>query len=59
MSFESVWGFNPDEVIRSQNLLRREPEADEPVYGADEQRAARIPSDVDSQILELRRLFRL
>ena len=29
MSFKSVWGFDPDEVIRAQNLLRREPDADE------------------------------
>jgi hypothetical protein len=57
MSFKSVWGFDPDEVIRVQSLLRREPDSDESTYGADEQRAARIPPDVQSQILELRRMF--
>jgi hypothetical protein len=57
MSFESVWGFDPDEVIRAQNLLRGKPDADESTYSADEQRAARIPPDVHSQILELRRMF--
>ena len=56
---KSVWGFDPDEVIRAQSLLRREPDADESTYGADAQQAARIPPDVDSQILELRRMFQL
>jgi NAD(P)-dependent dehydrogenase (short-subunit alcohol dehydrogenase family) len=32
MSFQSVWGFDPDEVIRSQKLDRREPNADESVH---------------------------
>jgi hypothetical protein len=59
MAFESVWGFDPDEVSRAQSLLRREPDADESMYSTDEQRAARIPPDVHSQILELRRMFRL
>ena len=57
MSFESVWGFDPDEVIRAQSLLRREPDGNESTYDAEEQRAARIPPDVHSQILELRRMF--
>jgi hypothetical protein len=57
MSFKSVWGFDPDEVIRAQSLLRREPDGDESMYDAEEQRAARIPPDVHSQILELRRMF--
>lgn len=57
MSFKSVWGFDPDEVIRAQRLSRREPEGDEPMYGADEQRTAGLPPDVHSQILELRRMF--
>jgi hypothetical protein len=59
MAFKSVWGFDPDEVIRAQSLLRHEPDADESMYGADEQRSARIPPDVHSQIFELRRMFRL
>ena len=57
MSFKSVWGFDPDEVIRAQDLLRREPDVDESMYSADEQRAAHIPPDVHSQILELRQMF--
>lgn len=57
MSFASVWGFDPDEVKRAQSLLRREMDADEPGYDADEQRAARIPADIELQIVELRRMF--
>jgi hypothetical protein len=52
-----VWGFDPDEVKRAQSLLRREMDADEPGYDADEQRAARIPADIELQIVELRRMF--
>ena len=59
MSFKSVWGFDPDEVIRARSPLGCESGVDEPMYGADEQRAARIPSDLNSQILELRRMLRL
>jgi hypothetical protein len=57
MSFKSVWGFDSNEVIRAQSLLRREPDINESTYGADKQRAARIPPDVHMQILELRRMF--
>jgi hypothetical protein len=57
MSFKSVWGFDSNEVIRAQSLLRREPDINESMYGADKQRAARIPPDVHTQILELRRMF--
>jgi hypothetical protein len=62
MSFESVWGFDPDEVIRVQSLLRRGPDtgdsdAGQSVYGVEEERAARMPPDVQSQILELLRMF--
>jgi hypothetical protein len=57
MSFKSVWGFDPDEVLRAQSMVRREPVADESTYSADEKRAACIPPDLRSQILELRRMF--
>jgi hypothetical protein len=59
MTLKSVWGFDPEKVIRAQPLLRRALHGDESVYGDDEQRAARIPSDVHSRILELHRTFRL
>ena len=59
MSFESVWGFNPDEAINAQGLVRGECETDRFAYNVAEQRAARIPSDSDSQIYELRRMYRL
>jgi hypothetical protein len=59
MAFKSVWGFDPDEVMRAQSLLRVQPDTDECKYYLDEQRTARIHLQVDSQIYELRRMFRL
>jgi hypothetical protein len=58
MGINSVWGFDPDEVMRAQRLFRGEPDK-ESAYSADEQRAARIPADTDRQIYELHRMFRL
>jgi hypothetical protein len=57
MSFKDVWGFDPNEVIRTQSLFRHDSDKDESI-NEDEQRAARIPVDVYSQICELRRMFR-
>ena len=59
MSFDSVWGFDPEEAIKAQDLVRAERETDSFSYNADDQRAARMPSDEDSQIYELRRMYRL
>lgn len=59
MSFKSVWGFDPEEVIRAQGSRPDEQSADESMYSFAEEQAARIPSDVRSQIYELRRIFRL
>jgi len=64
MSFESIWGFNPERESKAQNLYSSEPEPPELApkesgYSIVEQFAARIPCDVDSQIYELRRLYRL
>jgi NAD(P)-dependent dehydrogenase (short-subunit alcohol dehydrogenase family) len=56
---ESVWGFDPDEVMKAQRFVPREPDGFESAYEADEERAARIPPDINSQIYELRRMFRL
>jgi hypothetical protein len=58
MSFEAVWGFNPNKVIQAAGLPPSEIEA-EFTYSAEEQRAARIPSDVHSQVYGLRRMYRL
>jgi hypothetical protein len=58
MSFESVWGFDPDKVIQAVGLPPSEIET-EFTYSAEEQRAARIPSDLDAQVYELRRMYRL
>ena len=59
MSFEAVWGFGPDRVMQAKGLTPSEIETDKFTYSAEEQRAARIPSDVDSQVYELRRMYRL
>lgn len=59
MSFESVWGFDPEEVIKAQDLVRCERETNSFAYNVDDQRSARIPSGADSQIYELRRMYRL
>jgi len=59
MSFKSVWGFDPDEVMKTQRSVPGEPDGFESAYEADEERAAGIPPDINSQIHELRRMFRL
>ena len=59
MSFKSVWGFDPDEVIRAQRERYVEPDTHESTYNEREEHAARVPVDVYSQIYELRRMFRL
>ena len=43
MSFEAVWGFDPDRVIQTVGLPPSEIETDKLAYSAEEQRAARIP----------------
>jgi hypothetical protein len=57
MSFQSVWGFDPDEVIRSQELKRRESNVDEPEDEPADQPPPGMPLDVEAQIYELRRMF--
>ena len=59
MSFKAVWGFDPDEVMKAQRFVPREPDLFESAYEADEERDARIPPDINSQIYELCRMFRL
>jgi hypothetical protein len=58
MSFEAVWGFDPHKVIQAVGLPPSEIET-EFTYSAEEQRAARIPSDLHAQVYELRRMYRL
>jgi len=58
MSFTEVWGFDPDSAMKAQGFVRSQPESDF-TYSAAEERAARIPGDADSQIYELRRMYRL
>jgi hypothetical protein len=59
MSFEGAWGFDPDKAIQAQSLSASEIETDKSTYSAEEQRAARIPSDLHAQVYELRRMYRL
>jgi len=59
MSFRSVWGFDPDDVMKTQRFVPREPDGFESGYEADKEHAAGIPPDINSQINELRRMFRL
>jgi hypothetical protein len=59
MSFEAVWGFDPDRVIQAVRLPPSEIEREKFTYSAEEQRAARIPSDLHAQVYELRRMYRL
>ena len=59
MSFEAAWGFDPYKAMQANRLTASETETDESAYTAEEQRAARIPSHLNSQIYELRRMYRM
>lgn len=59
MSFEAVWGFDPYKEMQADGVKPFEIETDNFFYSAEEQRAARIPSDAHAQIYELRRMYRL
>ena len=59
MGFKAVWGFDPDEVAKAQALSRGVAQKDQSLYFIDDERAARIPRDAESQIFELHRIFRL
>ncbi len=61
MSFEAVWGFDPEKVLRVQKqfqqaLVQRCPEGEqEPELDNDE--GTGIPSSAASQVYELCRMF--
>jgi hypothetical protein len=59
MSSEAVWGSDPDKAIQAQVFSASETETDKSTYSAEEQLAARIPSDVRAQVYELCRMYRL
>jgi hypothetical protein len=59
VGLKEVWGFDPDEAARAQALFRGVADQDHSFYCIDDERAARIPRDAESQIFELRRIFRL
>jgi len=60
MSFEGVWGFNPAEVPKRHNRSRQNlPHAEYRGYSAQQEQAARIPSEPWAQVAELWRMIRL
>jgi len=59
MSFEAVWGFDPERVNQVVGLPPSEIETDKFAYSSEEQRGARLPSDLHAQVYELRRIYRL
>ena len=42
MSFEAVWGFDPDRAVQSQAVPPSEIETEKFTYSAEEQRASHI-----------------
>jgi len=59
MGIKAVWGFDPDEVAKAQNAFQRLTSEEEPEERGSLEKCAGIPSGADSQIYELRRVFRL
>ena len=70
MSFEAAWGFDPEKVLRAQNLFQQvsdgisHSEANVgKVDGTElitiDPQDARIPRGAASQIYELKRMFRI
>jgi hypothetical protein len=57
MSFKSVWGFDPEEVSRSKEFKRRDPNIDSSEHEFEDQSPPNMPFDVHAQINELRRMF--
>jgi len=61
MSFEAVWGFDPERVLQAQNLLQNEfvlKAGKDQVEMGDGVQEVKIPESVDAQLYELRRMFR-
>jgi hypothetical protein len=59
MSFESVWGFNPDKKANTGNSPAEHPPSSDCAYTPDEERAAQMPLGSWAQINELERLSQL
>ena len=59
VGIKAVWGFDPDEVAKAQVLSRGASDKGNSAYGIAEEAAARLPLHAESQIYELRRIFRL
>lgn len=59
MSFEAAWGFDPYKAMQANGSTASETETDQSTYSAEEQRSARIPLAMHSQVYELRRMYRM
>jgi hypothetical protein len=70
MSFEAAWGFDPEKVLRAQQLFQQVSDATNPDAINDREtgevelvvidpRDVRIPRGAASQIYELKRMFRI
>lgn len=57
MSFEAVWGFNPDEKANVGNSSSERPKVSVCAYTATEEQEARIPLGAWAQIYELEQMF--
>ena len=58
MSFKSMWGFDLEEAFNAQRAFVERIGGHQCAYSLTEERAAQIPSDVRSQIVELLRMYR-
>jgi len=64
MSFEAAWGFDPKKALAAQDLFQRSlvPSSrglEDSIEGERVPEIEGMPRSADSQIYELRRLFRL
>ena len=62
MSYEAVWGFDPEKALEAQKQLQNAHGEDASAEGCDSEQGAedvRIAGGLIKQIYELRRLFRL
>ena len=62
MSYEAVWGFDPYQVLKAQNLFQRDfvcQPAEDQAEPDECDEEARIPGSDDAQLYELGRMFRL
>ena len=59
MGLKEVWGFDPEEAAKAQKLSRVETGAHNVSAEIEPEQTALIPLDAETQVYELRRMFRL